>query len=51
MPYYVFFMILNPPVLVDDIYFEKLQKVEKYLIEGVKILKTITETFFIIILN
>jgi hypothetical protein len=45
-------MILNPPVLVDDIYFEKLQKVEKYLIEkGVKILKTITGTFFIIILN
>jgi len=28
-----------------------LQKVEKYLIDGVKILKTITGTFFMIILN
>ena len=46
-----FFMILNPPVLVDDINFEKSQKVEKYLIDGVKILKTITGTFFMIILN
>jgi hypothetical protein len=44
-------MILNPPVLVDDINFEKSQKVKKYLIDGVKILKTITGTFFMIILN
>ena len=29
------FMILNPPALVDNINFEKSQKVEKYLIDGV----------------
>ena len=46
-----FFMISNPPVLVYDINFEKSQKVEKYLIDGVKILKTITGTFFMIILK
>ena len=46
-----FFMILDPPVLVDDINFEKSQKVKKYLLDGVKILKTITGDFFLIILN
>ena len=46
-----FFMISNHPVFVDDIIFEKSQKVEKYLIHGVKILKTITGDFFLIILN
>jgi hypothetical protein len=44
-------MISNHPVFVDDIFFEKSQKVEKYLIHGVKILKTITGDFFLIILN
>jgi len=44
-------MISNHPVFVDDIIFEKSQKVEKYLIHGVKILKTITGDFFLIILN
>ena len=44
-------MILNPPAFVDNINFEKSQNVEKYLIDGVKILKTITGTFFIIILD
>jgi len=44
-------MILDPPVLVDDINFEKSQKVKKYLLDGVKILKTITGDFFLIILN
>jgi len=46
-----FFMISNHPVFVDDIIFEKSQKVAKYLIDGVKILKTITGDFFLIILN
>ena len=44
-------MISNHPVFVDDIIFEKSQKVEKYLIHGVKILKTITGDNFLIILN
>jgi hypothetical protein len=44
-------MISNHPVFVDDIIFEKSQKVAKYLIDGVKILKTITGDFFLIILN
>jgi len=44
-------MISNHPVFVDDIIFEKSQKVEKYIIDGVKISKTITGDFFLIILD
>ena len=46
-----FFMISKHPVFVDDIIFEKSQKVEKYIIDGVKISKTITGDFFLIILD